>query len=55
MNQKLNFSSFWTRNYSKWGGKKKKKKKDGRYLLKTTDNMKGLKCFNQTEKKALAT
>lgn len=30
-------------------------KNDGRYLLKTTDNMKGLKCFNQTEKKALAT
>lgn len=51
MNQKLNFSSFWTKNDSKWGGKKK----DGRYLLKTTDNMKGLKSFNQTEKKALAT
>jgi len=31
------------------------KKNDGRYLLKNTDNMKGLKCFNQTEKKALAT
>lgn len=30
-------------------------KNDGRYLVKNTDNMKGLKCFNQTEKKALAT
>lgn len=32
-----------------------KVKNDGRYLLKNTDNMKGLKYFNQTEKRALAT